>query len=212
MKIVNLRGTSGSGKSSVVHTILAKYPHSVVAWKQGARSKKPVVYAVDIGKEVPLYIFGSYQTQCGGVDGITDFKNELPPLIDEYAEKGDVLFEGLLMSGGVGTIGRRILDRRNAGQSKVWMALLDTPVELCLERVNGRRAARGVEEPVNPKNTTLKHEAAQKAQHKAEEYSAGCTVSISHLHPVKDVLALLGVKLRTEPKVATFADHKEREE
>lgn len=198
--IVNLRGTSGAGKSTVVHTLLKMYPHEVVE-RFGARGDRPLVYRVEANTWGPLFIFGPYKTQCGGCDAIMGYQDVLPPLLKKYAEKGDILFEGLLISGGYGSVGRALKSREDAGH-RVIFALLDTPLETCLARVQARRAARGVTEPLNPKNTEQKYRAAHMSQKKiAEEYGHEC-VMIDHRRPVRSVLSYLGVSLPREPRHA----------
>lgn len=198
--IVNLRGTSGSGKSTVVHTLLSRYaPEVDVVQHFGAKGNRPLVYRVPISQTRRLFVIGPYASQCGGCDAITDYKNVLPPLLREYASRGDVLFEGLLISGGYGSVGR-CLGELEGARNRVVFALLDTPLELCLERIAGRRAARGVHEPLNPKNTEQKFKAAHSSQRKiAEEYGHEC-VMINHRQPYKEVMSLFGVTVVREPK------------
>lgn len=210
--IVNLRGTSGAGKSTVVHTLLSMYQHQVVE-HFGVRGNRPLVYELCLcsPKGTPsehprphLYVVGPYKTQCGGCDAITGYQDVLPPLLTKYARKGDILFEGLLISGGYGSVGRAMGRLMTTGGHSTVFALLDTPLELCLERVNARRRARGVEEPVNPKNTEQKYKAAHASQRNiaAENYGHSC-VMINHKRPVRDVLALFGVDLKREPRHAS---------
>lgn len=197
--VVNLRGTSGAGKSTVVHTLLKMFPWQVVE-HFGARGTRPLVYRVDLNEDGDgIYIIGPYTSPCGGCDAITDYKNILPTLLERYALEGDILFEGLLISGGYGSVGRSLGALRDKGH-RVVFALLDTPLETCLERVNGRRRARGVLEPVNPVNTEQKYKAAHASQRKiAEEYGHECTM-INHKRPVREVLRLFGIDLPREPK------------
>jgi hypothetical protein len=186
----------------VVHWLLANNDYEVVE-RFGVRGNRPLVYKLytkATGLLTPLFIIGPYTSPCGGCDAITDYKNILPPLISKYARLGDVLFEGLLISGGYGSVGRKLGELRDTWKHKVVFALLDTPLETCLERVNARRRARGVMEPVNPVNTEQKYKAAHASQRKiAEEYGHEC-VMINHKRPVREVLSLFGVELKREPK------------
>ena len=72
-----------------------------------------------------------------------------------YAPLGHVIFEGLLISHLFSRYA--MLDRELFAQGIpfVW-AFLDTPLEICLDRVRARREARGTETPLNVKNTTDK--------------------------------------------------------
>lgn len=199
--IVNLRGTSGAGKSTVAHTLMALFPHEVVE-RFGARGDRPLVYKLNLGPgRRPLFLIGPYKTQCGGCDAITGYQDVLPPLLAKYAALGHVFFEGLLISGGYGSVGRALGELRDNGY-RVVFALLDTPLETCLERITARRAARGVTEPLNPVNTEQKHKAAHNSQKKiAEEYGHEC-VSVPHRQAVRTVLGLFGLTLNKEPRHA----------
>ena len=64
--IINVRGTSGTGKSTVIHNILKKYPHKPVISHGG----KHMGYKVELTSGKFLYVVGKYETQCGGCDGI----------------------------------------------------------------------------------------------------------------------------------------------
>jgi hypothetical protein len=71
MTIVNLRGTNGSGKSTVVHTILKKHDHSVIPLTPyftpgGASRDVPGLYV----PKLDLAVVGAYDTQCSGADNI----------------------------------------------------------------------------------------------------------------------------------------------
>lgn len=199
--VLNLRGTSGAGKSTVVHTLLALYPHEVVE-HFGARGDRPLVYKLKLpnGRK-PLFVIGPYRTQCGGCDAITGYQFVLPPLLAKYAGQGNVLFEGLLISGGYGTVGQALGALRDAGH-RVVFALLDTPLEVCLERIQSRRAAKGNHEPLNPKNTEQKYKAAHGSQLKiASEYGHE-TLMVKHKQAVRTVLGVFGLTLDKEPRYA----------
>jgi hypothetical protein len=166
--ILNLRGTSGSGKTTVVRGLMAKFPINEVVGEE----KKPYGYECrpdrtglapydsPVADAPNLYIVGSYKNTCGGCDGI-DTQDEICNRVRFFAPQGDVVFEGLLISH---LYSRYLnLDREMAklhGQRTIW-AFLDTPLELCLERVKTRRderaALKGKEaSPFNPDNTIAK--------------------------------------------------------
>lgn len=204
---VNLRGTSGAGKSTVAHTILRMWPNTVLC-TFGKRTERPLAYAVEHPVR-PIIVLGPYTTQCGGCDAIPDWKNILPPLLEKCQYLGGlvnpaVLFEGLALSGFYGGFGAT-LGKLAARGHEVIFATLDTPIELCLERVNQRRAARGVLEPVNPLNTELKHKSVHHTYRTIAEKHGHRCVMVSHKRPVKEVLALMGITVAREPKHATAA-------
>jgi predicted kinase len=205
--IVNLRGTSGAGKSTVAHTLLARNPFKVVEERQMVRGPKPLVYKLSSleGVKAPLFIFGAYHTQCGGCDGIMGYQFVVPELLDKYAGEGHILFEGLLISGGFGRVGEAMAKLQTKRITPVW-ALLDTPLEKCLERIGARRLARGKTEPLNPENTAQKHNAAWKS-HDAILARGLRAEKIRHQRSYSDVLKLFGVTVAREPKHARVDDH-----
>ena len=68
--------------------------------------------------------------------------------------------EGLLASA-AGPAGCLTISIQETGNAV--FAILDTPVEVCIERVKQRRLARGDERPFNPANTKAKHNQTMRA-------------------------------------------------
>lgn len=192
--IVSLRGTHGSGKSTVANKIISKYGGAGV-W---GTSRKAEAYQVDLPDGWPLFIIGDYSTPCGGCDGIQPY-SDIWPLVAKYAELGHVLFEGALVSTTYGSIG---VESERYHDNFVF-AFMDTPLELCVERVNARRAAKGKPPLGDNKNIEAKWHTILRLQRKLETGEGlprRPTATISNLHPVKDVLRLFGTKIAKEPK------------
>lgn len=180
--LLNLRSTHGGGKSTVCKTILDRHPHTVL---QGP--KKIEGYKVDIGLSKPLFIVGPYKTACGGCDAIQPY-DLIWPRVEAYAKRGHVLFEGALVSSSVGNIGRAMAARKDCV-----VAFMDTPLEECLARIARRRAARGDDRPLNPKNTTSKFEGILRSRPQLEALGLRC-VTVPHKRAVAYVLGLLNGK------------------
>lgn len=133
--ILNLRGTSGSGKTTVARRILSEYDSEpIMGMVPGGKKERIVGY--QIGN---LWIPGSYENTCGGVDtyswkGAADYLEEKVRLV--AANGYHVLFEGLVQTAG---------NKRWTGVANdfplVW-AFLDTPLEKCIERVLERNGGR----------------------------------------------------------------------
>lgn len=203
MTIVSIRGTHGSGKSTIVQKILAKYPHEALFTKGNA--KRPSGYLVDLPTGDYLYIPGPYDTPCGGCDAIQPYSNIWPLIDAAVRESHHVLFEGALVSSSYGAIGHSMNGWTDS--MDCLFAFLDTPLETCLERIAERRLAKwqslnkpGLPPPVNPANTAGKFDsvARTKAQ-MAKLGSAVRAVDIDHTQPVKQIMKLFGVKLTKEP-------------
>jgi hypothetical protein len=144
--IVNLRGTSGSGKSTLVRDVMAQYQQRNPIYQHGR--KQPIGYCCDRDGGRSLFVVGHYETACGGCDTISDGMERIYYLINEDAALGrDVIYEGLIVQSDV---------RRCAELSRKYPLLvvaIEEPLEVCLAGIQARRAARGDERPLNPKNT-----------------------------------------------------------
>jgi len=150
--ICSLRGTSGSGKSTVAFTFLKKYPNVELKGSDG-KVKGYRIDASSSGVKSPIYLLGKYTTACGGCDQIPEQQMAADRAIEAWKSGGHVLMEGLLASaaGPKGAVTKTIQETGSAR-----FLILDTPLELCIERVKARRAARGDEREFNPKNTNDK--------------------------------------------------------
>jgi hypothetical protein len=165
--IINIRGTSGSGKSTVVRAALKLYPHVTPCMQLGR--KRPVGYIAEHllpdgatrydapwpelrARQPGLAVVGHYDTACGGCDTIPKMEM-ISNLVREFHGRGfHVLYEGLLISPDC----KWIKAMREDGLP-VHVLALDTPLHVCLASINDRRRARKPEATdVNPKNTESK--------------------------------------------------------
>lgn len=156
-----LRGTNGSGKTHVARYLLEE------------SKAKPILY---LGRKVraykgeldgyPLFVLGSYETQCGGCDTISSVQ-EVADLLRLFMtndndlkvytpsdEPGIVFFEGLMISHMLGTVGGY---QAKLGKNRNVLAFLDTPLDKCIEHVMTRRMLRKDERPFDPKNVIKDH-------------------------------------------------------
>ena len=192
--IVNIRGTHGSGKSTVVKSIMA-LADTIIEVPNLHKPKKPLGYFVTMRGGRSLYVVGSYETACGGCDAIQPYA-DIWPRVENAAERGwDVLFEGALVSSSYGEIGR---SSEKFGEDFVF-AFLNTPLDVCLARIVQRRAAKGNFEPLNPTNTEVKFHNVLRSRPKIEnEFGRRC-VTLDYTKPVKQVLGLFGIAITREP-------------
>lgn len=180
--ILNIRGTHGSGKSTLVRGLLNRGSASPL----GA-GKRPEGYVVTLPKLArPVYVVGSYETACGGCDGIQPYSLIWPRIV-EYAGKGHVVFEGALVSSSYGNIGR---SSEVYGNNFVF-AFLDTPLEECLRRVARRREAKGDQRSLDPRNTTVKYNNIQRSIAKIQEEFGRKVVILKHQIAQLQVMLLL---------------------
>jgi len=100
-------------------------------------------------------ILGNYTPTNGGCDTIPSVTLSAK-LLSEYFNQGHlVLFEGLMISHMLGTVGAM---QETLGKEHNVLAYLDTPLFKCLERVQQRRFDRGDMRPFNEDNTRGDHE------------------------------------------------------
>lgn len=141
--ILNLRGTSGAGKTECSRQIMTRYgwglPDRAEALYRDGR-RRPIAYRFrhPCGGR-PLAVLGHYEVTSGGCDTIGGADGGLDAVFDlarELAGSGhDVLFEGLLLS----SEHRR--SQRLARSHRLHVLLLDTPLERCIRNVILRRRA-----------------------------------------------------------------------
>ena len=144
--IIKLHGTSGSGKTTVARELFNEGITEIISHKA---NRKPEAYKVAIPYlQNPLYILGPYTATCGGLDSLSDVDDHIR-LLEQYGGIGHVFYEGLLGSEYYGRIGKV---SEQFGDKHIF-AFLDTPIDLCLERICARRLARGNTKPLNPSNT-----------------------------------------------------------
>ena len=159
MSVVLIRGTSGSGKTWIANQVIARCGGLTAAvevplgdptidtskWKTGAY----------VWTNPPVTLLGRYDATCGGCDtlswpGAADTIERF--ILDQAALGQSVLWEGLMVSSyGVERLKRISL------QADFTVVYLTTPLDVCIDSVKQRRAARGAKKPLNENNTRAKH-------------------------------------------------------
>lgn len=164
--VYNIRGTNGSGKSTLARAFIKGDPAAEP--NRPHRPNSPVM--VDLAtypsptKKDPdrlgrvegygnahegldVLVVGSYRTACGGLDGIPDFAtsfeaiNRACEIIRRHgtAPHRAVLAEGVLASTVWGSWGE-FADKLG---TPVAFCYLDTPLDVCLQRIRARQEAAG---------------------------------------------------------------------
>jgi len=183
--ILRVAGTFGSGKTTAVRQFLDGYPC------QELRSGGKIAgYQVDLssrGISTPLYVVGKYDNVCGGTDAIKT-QAEIAERVLKAHTLGHVLYEGALVSAS-GFAGAVTAAVEPTGCAVY--AYLDTPQELCIERVKGRRAAAGNEKEFDPKNLIQKFGSVV-STYRAMRNTPGCDVRlINHQDPHNQLLSII---------------------
>lgn len=201
MIAVNIRGTGGSGKSTLVKNIMALYPVPDPSMVEGRKRRMGTRLFRDIEKPAELYVPGHYDTACGGCDTIKTV-DDVYHQVREQLEKGtNVLYEGIMVQDDV----RRaveldkwlrtkpaFVDGYSSHEPRLNVILLSTPVEECLAAIRGRRAAAGNEKPLSEKNTRGRYESCLRTYARLKD--AGVAVErLSRDDAFNRVRELLGV-------------------
>lgn len=163
--IINIRGTSGSGKSHLVREVMEQCTDRVPEFVEGR--KRPLYYTMRQPNGRTLAVVGHYETACGGCDTITKL-DDIYSTVRMCADAGyDVLFEGLLISAEVNRAAAL-----SEGQDMLVIGLTQVPLEVCVDSVNARRRAKDPDKPpVNPKNTEAKWKQTRRACDRLEAES-----------------------------------------
>lgn len=146
--VVKLGGTNGSGKTSVARELI-----KVMKMNPTIRKVNSSKISGYVGGKPVWAVLGSYENVCGGMDTISD-KEERLNLVRASSESGlhkVVFFEGLITGKTYGAFGAMSEEPEHKGR---WLyAFMDTPFDVCVERVMARRAARGNAAPFNAERT-----------------------------------------------------------
>jgi hypothetical protein len=156
MIALNIRGTSGAGKSHLARRLLAHYPANVPSFAEGRRTPISALYTG--AKGPPLFALGHYTAEQGGGADTVDRVNGFTWLEKAAKTKSvNLLWEGVIFSDEVPHTVElsRLID--------VHVILLNTPLEQCLADIRARREARGNTKPLSESNTANRVKSLQNA-------------------------------------------------
>jgi hypothetical protein len=147
MPVLDIRGTHGSGKSWLVRQLLDRF-HGQDLFEDGdGPPARPIGYLLpDLGTAV----LGRYTHACGGCDTIGRADEVCRRIRLLASAHRHVAFEGILVSHTFQRYNALALEMEARWQP-YYFCFLDTPLEVCIERVQARRKARGADGPFNPK-------------------------------------------------------------
>jgi thymidylate kinase len=137
--IINIRGTNGSGKSTIARDFLGDAIVELAPYQTPKGARKNVMGYHNRGLD--LIVVGPYRTACGGCDAIKtqDLVKESVRIAAKKAQH--VLFEGFIVSGIYS--GYRALSQELGG---ITWAYLDTPIEVCFARIQERNGGKSIKE------------------------------------------------------------------
>lgn len=140
--LIQIRGTSGSGKSWVVRQVMEYLGLFDSKWEDGR--KKPMYY---LSQDFQVAVVGHYESPCGGGDSIGSAPKILK-LVDDIKTlhpRRIIIAESLLLSED---------SKWTSVENTHLVIFLTTPLPDCLANIQKRRNEVGNEKPINPKNTT----------------------------------------------------------
>jgi energy-coupling factor transporter ATP-binding protein EcfA2 len=205
MTIINIRGTNGSGKTTLARELIGLDPHPENLVRYNSPTKKEpgrMKWVEGWGQPGGFLAIGSYKQGCGGMDTIPSFDLQQQAVsaaawwdrVDSHALSGPaprhIMCEGVLASTVAGSW-LEFFRRFPVCGHGVIIAYLDTPVELCLERITARQiAARGEAREIKVDQVRDKVRAITATRAKFD--AAGIrTVLLRHDHAKADLLAAL---------------------
>lgn len=156
--IVNVRGTSGSGKTTVIRRFLKLAKTKARVKERG--TAKIIGYIIDINVDKPVFVMGPYEDKaCGGCDCFPNISKVFSEVHYWHDHGFHVIFEGLLISRSKG----RVIDLwDDIGRQNLFLLHLTTPLEDCFEGIRQRRLKRGNSKPVNRTQTEETYHRANK--------------------------------------------------
>lgn len=138
--IVNVRGAGGSGKTTLVRSIMDLYIERRPMHVEGR--KQPLYYVLEGEGLEPLVVLGHYETVCGGCDTIKTQDAIVDLARERYREGYRVLFEGLLLS-----IDTKRMQQMHDEGLPLSIVHVDIPMNDCYDATNQRRWARHPDKP-----------------------------------------------------------------
>jgi hypothetical protein len=199
--IINIRGTNGSGKTHLARSLIGPdaTPIDLVQYTSPTKKEPNRQRFVEgWGKPGGFLAVGSYKQGCGGMDTILSFELQQDAVLvaDGWHNlSGEpvkhVICEGVLAS----TVAGSWLEFfKRFGPGGVLIAYLDTPLELCLERITARQiAAKGEARDIKVDLVRDKIKAIEATRSKFDR--AGIrTITLHHETAYADLMEAINVK------------------
>lgn len=181
--VIQIRGTSGSGKSWVMRQVMERTKYWVPEYVEGR--KQPLLYKWAIRKDPRnMCILGHYETACGGCDTIGSARKVYQLIKELGGTYNTILCEGLLLSEDV---------KWSSQLSDLYVIYLVTPLEDCLSNVESRRRAVRNDKPLNPRNTSNRVLVIERSRVKLKEAGVTC-IRLSANQAVNAVIRMLKCK------------------
>lgn len=152
--VIKLGGVNGSGKTTVARAVMERLDNIQMQRVLLPSNKWTTVYFGRYEGTL-VTILGKYDTACGGMDTISD-KDDRLWLLSVYCKPkydGLIFYEGLITGKTYGAMGELSEKHVKSGKGAWLYAFMDTPYDVCVERVLHRRQAAGNNNPFDPDRT-----------------------------------------------------------
>lgn len=172
--IIQLRGTSGSGKTTAMRRIMEELsPVWQPVYSEGR--KKPAFYFISFGSR-NVSVLGHYESPCGGCDTFKNYTQLQDAVKCAAFGQSHVLMEGLMLSDDVQQTVKMFnsLEFNIRPESQFRVLYLTTDIELCIERVKQRRAAKGKDGIFNYNKLRNRHEQIMRTRPRLEAAGIYC--------------------------------------
>lgn len=143
MAVIDIRGTHGSGKSTIAHNLIR-----VFGCKEVLEDNKIIGY---MSEDKRLGVVGPYNRVCGGCDGVRDAAEIERRLGWFSARCTHVVMEGILVAHTFKRYSLLAHQYTDSGYGYKFL-FLDTPLKNCIARVLSRRIKSGNTKPFNSTN------------------------------------------------------------
>lgn len=156
--IIQIRGTSGSGKSTIMRQVMDDLGSWQSLYQPGRR--KPYYYCCHADPR--LIVLGHYDSACGGGDTIGSARQIYDMAMRLYRADTSraILMEGLLLSEDTKWTFQM------ADECTTKTLFLTTDLETCIKQIKKRRKEVGNDKPLNETNTRNRFKVIERARKK----------------------------------------------
>ena len=143
--IINIRGTNGSGKSFIARTLIEQEETFLkrvrLCTREGPMGPEGGILAYSLPR-LKLTIIGPYDTDCGGCDAIKTQDEVCAAVMEAAGRTKHVLYEGVIVSTLYSRYRALAEKLRERDKGPVIWAYMDTPLDLCLTRIQNRNGGK----------------------------------------------------------------------